>query len=303
MQWQPGFFDVEQRAAKLTEMGDPLVGLGQAFRPDLNRVNEKVRTSNAGAKPFDVVLMFKVLVRTMGWKRAKVKIGILDLVYNVTCLVQLLKRDVRALARSLLTFLSIALLLCAFAITTAVNAQTTSTRSAEKKSATAVKNAPVKQETFMERYYAVKAAYPALTSVYGDYSASSNSQEKFMERYNQIKGAYPKLTDAFGNYAASEYSLADFIKRYYQIKDSYPRLKDTYGDYAGSKKTLEDFIKRYYQIKDSSPALSAVYAQYAASDNDLTEFSARYYAIKASSKEMKDCYGDYAASTKKLSAK
>jgi transposase, IS5 family len=67
MQWQPGFFDVEQRAAKLTEMGDPLVGLNaeidwEAFRPDLNRVYEKERKSNAGAKPFDVVVMFKVLV-------------------------------------------------------------------------------------------------------------------------------------------------------------------------------------------------------------------------------------------------
>ena len=67
MQWQPGFFDVEQRAEKLTEMGDPLVGLNaeidwEAFRADLNRVYEKSRKSNAGAKPFDVVLMFKVLV-------------------------------------------------------------------------------------------------------------------------------------------------------------------------------------------------------------------------------------------------
>jgi transposase, IS5 family len=67
MQWQPGFFDVERRASKLTEMGDPLVGLNteidwEAFRGDLNRVHEKVRKSNAGAKPFDGVVMFKVLV-------------------------------------------------------------------------------------------------------------------------------------------------------------------------------------------------------------------------------------------------
>jgi IS5 family transposase len=32
------------------------------FRPDLNRVHEKDRKSKAGAKPFDVVLIFKVLV-------------------------------------------------------------------------------------------------------------------------------------------------------------------------------------------------------------------------------------------------
>ncbi len=56
-----------ERTAKLTRMGDPLVGLKdqinwEAFRPDLNRVHEKERKSNAGAKPIDVVLMFKVLV-------------------------------------------------------------------------------------------------------------------------------------------------------------------------------------------------------------------------------------------------
>lgn len=64
---QPGFFDIEERTAKLTDMGDPLVGLKEqidweAFRPELSRVHEKPRKSNAGAKPIDVVLMFKVLV-------------------------------------------------------------------------------------------------------------------------------------------------------------------------------------------------------------------------------------------------
>ncbi len=46
---QPGFFDMGERSAKLTQMGDPLVGLNEqihweAFRPDLNRVHEKART-------------------------------------------------------------------------------------------------------------------------------------------------------------------------------------------------------------------------------------------------------------------
>jgi len=64
---QPGLFDVEERAAQLTKMGDSLVGLKaridwKAFRPELNRVHEKDRKSQAGAKPFDVVLMFKILV-------------------------------------------------------------------------------------------------------------------------------------------------------------------------------------------------------------------------------------------------
>jgi IS5 family transposase len=63
----PGFFDIAERAEKLTRMGDPLVGLNEridweAFRPVLCRVHEKERKSNAGAKPIDVVLMFKVQV-------------------------------------------------------------------------------------------------------------------------------------------------------------------------------------------------------------------------------------------------
>ena len=63
----PGFFDVESRTAKLTALGDPLVTLAtqidwEAFRPDLARVHAKERKSKAGAKPLDVVLMFKMLV-------------------------------------------------------------------------------------------------------------------------------------------------------------------------------------------------------------------------------------------------
>ena len=64
---QPGFFDMTERTSKLTEMGDPLVGLNgqinwEAFRSDLSCVHEKERKSNAGARPIDVVLMFKLLV-------------------------------------------------------------------------------------------------------------------------------------------------------------------------------------------------------------------------------------------------
>jgi len=64
---QPGFFDLQTRTAKLTEMGDPLVELNglidwEAFRPDLLRVHDKERKSQASAKPKDVVLMFKILV-------------------------------------------------------------------------------------------------------------------------------------------------------------------------------------------------------------------------------------------------
>ena len=60
---RPSLLDVEERAAQLTEMGDPLVGLKtyidwEMFRPDLDRVHEKNRKNNAGAKTFVVVLMF-----------------------------------------------------------------------------------------------------------------------------------------------------------------------------------------------------------------------------------------------------
>jgi len=64
---QLGLFDLDERTKKLTQMGDPLVGLNErvnweAFRPDLDLIHNKPRKSNAGAKPIDVVLMFKLLV-------------------------------------------------------------------------------------------------------------------------------------------------------------------------------------------------------------------------------------------------
>lgn len=65
---QPGFFDLQSRYEKLSELGDPLEALSAAvdfeqFRRLLNQVRQnKARKSAAGRKPFDVVLMFKVLV-------------------------------------------------------------------------------------------------------------------------------------------------------------------------------------------------------------------------------------------------
>ena len=63
---QPGLFDVEGRSEKLTAMGDPLDRLDgviqwELFREDLQRVWDKERKSKAGAKPFDVRLMSKML--------------------------------------------------------------------------------------------------------------------------------------------------------------------------------------------------------------------------------------------------
>ena len=64
--WQPGFFDLDERFKKLNEK-DPLLALNtlidwEAFRDTLIQVRKKDRKSNAGRKPFDVVMMFKVLV-------------------------------------------------------------------------------------------------------------------------------------------------------------------------------------------------------------------------------------------------
>lgn len=64
---QAGFFDFEQRLDQLNAHGNPLHTLEraidfEAFRPTLERVREKPRKSNAGRKPFDAVMMFKMLV-------------------------------------------------------------------------------------------------------------------------------------------------------------------------------------------------------------------------------------------------
>jgi len=62
-----GMFDVEFRLEKIDKNGDPLVLLNKVinwemFRPTLERIREKKRLSNAGAKPYDAVMMFKILV-------------------------------------------------------------------------------------------------------------------------------------------------------------------------------------------------------------------------------------------------
>ena len=64
---QPGFFDQEDRLARLEKLGDPLSRLDsivdwQGFRPLLKVIHHEQRKSNAGRKPHDVTLMFKMLV-------------------------------------------------------------------------------------------------------------------------------------------------------------------------------------------------------------------------------------------------
>ena len=64
---QTGLLDWQIRFRQLDAGGDPLPRLKKLvdwkrFRPELEAVRDKERKSNAGRKPFDVVLMFKVLV-------------------------------------------------------------------------------------------------------------------------------------------------------------------------------------------------------------------------------------------------
>ena len=64
---QRSFFDVENRLQSVSKMGDQLERLSTAvpwesFRSLLAGVHEKERKSNAGRKPIDVVLMFKILI-------------------------------------------------------------------------------------------------------------------------------------------------------------------------------------------------------------------------------------------------
>ena len=64
---ESGMFDWEFRFAKLDGNGDPLTQLDklidwEQFRPTLRVIRDKQRKSNAGRKPYDEVLMFKVLI-------------------------------------------------------------------------------------------------------------------------------------------------------------------------------------------------------------------------------------------------
>jgi IS5 family transposase len=64
---QAGMFEMDNRLGKIDSNGDPLVKLNEVidwelFRPELERVRQKERKSNAGRKPYDAVMMFKVLV-------------------------------------------------------------------------------------------------------------------------------------------------------------------------------------------------------------------------------------------------
>ena len=67
---QAGFFDVEERLEAISAKGDPLETIKTAvpwedFRVDIEAVTEtkpEERKSNAGRKPYDAILKFKIVV-------------------------------------------------------------------------------------------------------------------------------------------------------------------------------------------------------------------------------------------------
>jgi IS5 family transposase len=67
MNGQMGFFDLSTRYEQLSTQGDPLEKLNaimdwKIFLPQINREFEKARKSRAGRKPFNRLMMFKILV-------------------------------------------------------------------------------------------------------------------------------------------------------------------------------------------------------------------------------------------------
>lgn len=64
---QAGLFDWQTRFEQLDNGGDPLVKLNEIvnweqFRNTLEKVRDKNRKSNAGRKPFDAIIMFKIMI-------------------------------------------------------------------------------------------------------------------------------------------------------------------------------------------------------------------------------------------------
>src|SRR5215831_18656349 len=67
MRGQPGFFDIDDRMKRLSDLGDQLETFRSAvdfelFRPELNAVLSYTERTEGGRPPFDPVLMFKILV-------------------------------------------------------------------------------------------------------------------------------------------------------------------------------------------------------------------------------------------------
>src|SRR5947209_10776219 len=67
MRGEPGFFDVDERLKRLSDLGDQLLAFTAAvdfeiFRPELMGALAYSDGSQGGRPPFDPVMMFKILV-------------------------------------------------------------------------------------------------------------------------------------------------------------------------------------------------------------------------------------------------
>ncbi|MCL2790913.1 MAG: IS5 family transposase [Desulfobulbus sp.] len=64
---QPGFFDLQDRLHKIDKNGDPLARINETvnwemLRPALEKARDKSPKSNVGAKGYDIILLFKILI-------------------------------------------------------------------------------------------------------------------------------------------------------------------------------------------------------------------------------------------------
>jgi hypothetical protein len=69
---QPGFFDLDERYAELSESGDPLERLTRVvdfeiFRVDLERALKRSERAKGGRPQMDAVMMFKILIIQALW--------------------------------------------------------------------------------------------------------------------------------------------------------------------------------------------------------------------------------------------
>ena len=73
MRGEAGFFDVDERLRRLSDLGDQLLEFPAAvdfeiFRAELSQLLAYSDGSQGGRPPFDPVLMFKVLVIQATWR-------------------------------------------------------------------------------------------------------------------------------------------------------------------------------------------------------------------------------------------
>src|ERR1700730_5993973 len=87
MRDQPGFFAIDDRLKRLSDLGDQLEAFRvvvdfETFRPELNAALSYSNGSQGGRPPFDPVMMFKILVIQAANNLSDVRIPINSPVYS-----------------------------------------------------------------------------------------------------------------------------------------------------------------------------------------------------------------------------